>query len=109
MLSGALSGVYTVQGRRLLKDYSTVNFNFDGTSNVQKRNFAKVMDVDVLIDNAYIDSVIEALEGCRQKPVAWIGVAAYGSACLFGTYTSFKSVIQYPTQSAMSLQIQGTV
>ncbi|WP_413672257.1 hypothetical protein ACEN9H_23350 [Massilia cellulosiltytica] len=94
---------------REIKDYSTVNFNFDGTSNVQKRNFAKVMDVDVLIDNAYIDSVIEALENYRQKPVAWIGVAAYGSACLFGTYTSFKSVIQYPTQSAMNLQIQGTV
>jgi hypothetical protein len=94
---------------REIKDYSTVNFNFDGTSNVQKRNFAKVMDVDVLIDNTYIDSVIESLENYRQKPVAWIGAAAYGSACLFGTYTSFKSVIQYPTQSAMSLQIQGTV
>jgi len=94
---------------REIKDYSTVNFNFDGTSNVQKRNFAKVMDVDVLIDNTYIDSVIESLENYRQKPVAWIGTAAYGSACLFGTYTSFKSVIQYPTQSAMSLQIQGTV
>jgi len=94
---------------REIKDYSTVNFNFDGTSNVQKRNFAKIMDVDVLIDNAYIDSVIESLENYRQKPVAWIGAAAYGSACLFGTYTSFKSVISYPTQSAMNLQIQGTV
>lgn len=94
---------------REIKDYSTVNFNFDGTSNVVKRNFAKVMDVDLILDNDMIDSVIESLEGYRQKPVAWIGAAAYGSACLFGTYTSFKNVIQYPTQSAMSLQIQGTV
>jgi hypothetical protein len=94
---------------REIRDYSTVNFNFDGTSNVVKRNFAKVMDVDVLLDNDMIDSVIESLEGYRQKPVAWIGAAGYGSACLFGTYTSFKNVIQYPTQSAMNLQIQGTV
>jgi hypothetical protein len=94
---------------REIKDYSTVNFNFDGTSNVVKRNFAKIMDVDVLIDNVYIDSIIESLENYRQKPVAWIGAAAYGSACLYGTYTSFKNVIQYPTQSAMNLQIQGTV
>jgi hypothetical protein len=94
---------------REIKDYSTVNFNFDGTSNVVKRNFAKIMDVDVIIDNDMIDGVIESLEGYRQKPVAWIGTAAYGSACLYGTYTSFKNVIQYPTQSAMSLQIQGTV
>ncbi|WP_198116936.1 phage head spike fiber domain-containing protein [Massilia rhizosphaerae] len=94
---------------REIKDYSTVNFNFDGTSNVVKRNFAKIMDVDVILDNVYIDSVIESLENYRQKPVAWIGAAAYGSACLYGTYTSFKNVIQYPTVSAMNLQIQGTV
>lgn len=94
---------------REIKDYSTVNFNFDGTSNVVLRNFAKIMDVDLVIDNDQIDSVIEALEGYRQKPVAWIGTAIYGSACLFGTYTSFKNVIAYPTQSNMSLQIQGTV
>jgi len=94
---------------REIKDYSTVNFNFDGTSNVVKRNFAKIMDVDVVVDNDYVDSIIESLEGYRQKPVAWIGTAAYGSACLYGTYTSFKNVIQYPTQSVMNLQIQGTV
>lgn len=94
---------------REIKDYSTVNFNFDGTSNVIKRNFAKVMDVDLVIDNDQIDNVIETLESYRQKPVAWIGTALYGAACVFGTYTSFKNVIQYPTQSAMSLQIQGTV
>jgi hypothetical protein len=94
---------------REIKDYSTVNFNFDGTSNVVKRNYAKIMDVDVIIDNDQIDAVVEALEGYRQKPVAWIGAAAYGSTCLFGAYTSFKSVIAYPMQSTMNLQIQGTV
>lgn len=94
---------------REIKDYSTVNFNFDGTSNVVKRNFAKIMSVDVIIENDQIDTVIEELEEYRQKPLAWIGVAAYGSACLFGTYTSFKNVIQYPNESVMSLTIQGTV
>jgi hypothetical protein len=94
---------------REIKDYSTVNFNFDGTSNVVKRNFAKVMDVDVLVENQMIDSVLEWLEGYRQKPLAWIGSTAYGSACLYGTYTSFKNVIQYTNHSVMNLQIQGTV
>lgn len=94
---------------REIKDYSTVNFNFDGTSNVVKRNYAKIMDVDVIIENDQIDTVIEELEGYRQKPLAWIGVAAYGSACLYGAYTSFKNVIQYPNESVMSLTIQGTV
>jgi hypothetical protein len=92
-----------------LKDYSTINFNFDGTSNVMVRNFAKMLDVDVIIDNSRIAAVQRKLAALRQKPVAWIGAAMYGPACAFGRYSSFKGVIQYPTQSAMNLQIQGTV
>jgi hypothetical protein len=94
---------------REIKDYSTVNFNFDGTSNVIKRNFAKVMDVDVIIDNDQIDTVLEVLEGYRQKPLVWIGTALYGATCLYGPYVSFKAVVAYPTQSTMNLQIQATV
>jgi hypothetical protein len=94
---------------REIKDYSTVNFNFDGTSNVVKRNFAKIMNVDVIVSNDQIDSVIEQLETYRQKPLAWLGAAQYGHACMFGPYVSFKSVIAYPTESTMNLQIQATV
>jgi hypothetical protein len=94
---------------REIKDYSTVNFNFDGTSNVQKRNFAKVLSLDVVIENDQIDSAIETLENCRQTPLVWLGVEGLGHTCLFGPYTSFKSVLPYPTQSIMSLQIQATV
>jgi hypothetical protein len=93
---------------REIKDFSTVNFNFDGTSNVTKRGFAKVMSVDLVVKNDQIDTLIEELEAYRQKPVAWVE-PIYGSACLFGAYVSFKNVLQYPTESVMSLQIQGTV
>lgn len=94
---------------REIKDYSTINFNFDGTSNQQVRNFAKRMDADVVIDNDKIDGVIETLEAYRQKPVAWIGVKEFGSACLFGRYSAFKNVIENFPQSKMNLQIEGTV
>jgi hypothetical protein len=95
---------------REIKDYSTVNFNFDGTSNVELRNFAKILNIDVIVPNDQIDSVTEELENnYRQKPVAWIGAAGYGCACLFGPYVSFKTVIPYPTESAVNLQIQATV
>jgi hypothetical protein len=94
---------------REIKDYSTINFNFDGTTNLQKRNFAKRMDIDVVIDNEQIDYVIEALEGYRQKPVAWIGAKELGSACLFGRYSSFKNVVENFPESKMNLQIEGTV
>jgi trimeric autotransporter adhesin len=94
---------------REIRDFSTINFNFDGTSNQVIRNFAKRMDIDVLIANDQIDSVIENLEGYRQKPVAWIGAKEFGSACIFGRYSSFKNVIQNYPLSQMNLQIEGTV
>jgi hypothetical protein len=94
---------------REIRDFSTINFNFDGTSNQVIRNFAKRMDVDVSIRNDQIDSVIENLEGYRQKPVAWIGAQEFGSACVFGRYSSFKNVIQNNPLSDMNLQIEGTV
>jgi hypothetical protein len=94
---------------REIRDFSTLNFNFDGTSNEVIRNFAKRMDVDVAIDNDQIDSVIENLEAYRQKPVAWIGAKEFGSACVFGRYSSFKNVIQNKPLSQMNLQIEGTV
>lgn len=94
---------------REIKDYSTINFNFDGTSNQVVRNFAKRMDLDVSIDNSMIDYVIETLEGYRQKPVAWVGAKEFGSACVFGRCSAFKNVIESYPFSKMNLQIEGTV
>lgn len=94
---------------RGIKDWSTVQFNFDGTSDTTPRGYSKTMDLDVVLDNSQIDYVIDALEDLRQKPVAWIATDMYASAGIFGTYQDFKNVVESYPQSKMSLQIQGTV
>lgn len=92
-----------------IKDYSSSTFNFDGTSSTVVRGYAKRMSVDLVLDNAMIDSVQEQLAEFRQKPVAWLGATMYGSAIAFGKYSSFKNVIAGPSHSKMALQIEGTV
>lgn len=92
-----------------LQDYSTINFNMDGTSNVVPRNYAKKLSADVIIDNSRIAAVTRNLSRLHQKPVAWVGASMYGPACAYGRYESFKGVINYPTQSQMTLSILGTV
>ena len=95
---------------REIKDYSTTTFNFDGTSSTVVRGFAKLMDIDLIIGNDQIDTVVDQLESSfRQRPVVWIGAAAYGMACIFGTYQSFKAVIPYAVESTCNLQLQGSV
>jgi hypothetical protein len=92
-----------------IKDYSTTTFQFDGTSDTQLRGFSRRMSVDVEVDNDQKDVVEETLAQFRQKPVAWIGTVLWGSACLFGRYSSFKSVLPNVRKSKISLQIEGTV
>jgi hypothetical protein len=92
-----------------IKDYSTTTFQFDGTSDTQQRGFSRRMSLDVEVDNDQKDVVEETLAQFRQKPVAWIGTVLWGSACVFGRYSSFKSVLANVRKSKMSLQIEGTV
>lgn len=92
-----------------IKDYSSTTFEFDGTSTTVLRDFAKRMSVDVAINNEYIDTVQETLANYRQKPVVWVGTVLYGSAIVFGRYSSFKNIIQSQPESKMALAIDGTV
>jgi hypothetical protein len=92
-----------------IKDFSSSTFAFDGTSSTIQRGYAKVMSVDMMVENSQIDSVQQQLANFRQRPVVWVGAAMYGSAIIYGKYSSFKNVIAYPAHSIMSLNIQGTV
>ncbi len=92
-----------------IKDYSSTTFNFDGTSSSIVRGYAKRMSIDIVLDNDLIDAVQEQLADFRQKNVLWLGAVMYGSAIVFGKYSSFKNVIADVTYSKMNLQIEGTV
>jgi hypothetical protein len=94
---------------RGIKDWSTVQFNFDGTDDSTIRGFSKTMELDVIIDNSNIDYVTDTLEDLRQTPVAWVATDLYSSAGIFGKYQDFKNVVEGFPESKMSLQIQGTV
>ncbi len=92
-----------------IKDYSTVTFNADGSSNSVVRGYSKRMTVDVELDNTVIDTVQILLSNYRQKNVVWIGSVMYESTMMFGKFSSFKNVIAETTTSRMSLQIEGVV
>ncbi|WP_314435574.1 hypothetical protein [Massilia timonae] len=90
------------------KDFSSTTFKFDGTSKTQLRDFAKLMNVDVLIDNGEIDYIQRKLFQLRQRPIVWIG-GPYGATAVFGRYAGFDIVIPGLLKSDMSLQIEGSV
>jgi hypothetical protein len=92
-----------------IKDYSTTIFNADGTSETTLRGYAKRMSVDVVVDNDEKDAIENQLAAYRQVPVVWIATTLFETTTIYGTYSSFKTVIATLPQSRMSLQIEGKV
>lgn len=92
-----------------IKDYSTVQFNSDGTSTTILRGYAKRMSCDLLVENDVKDSIENQLAGYRQTPVVWIASSKYETTMIYGKYSSFKTVIETFPRSRMSLQIEGMV
>jgi hypothetical protein len=92
-----------------IKDYSTTIFNSDGTSETTKRGYAKRMSVDVVVDNNEKDAIENQLASYRQAPMVWIASTRFETTTIYGTYSSFKTVIDTFPKSRMSLQIEGTV
>lgn len=92
-----------------IKDYSTVRFNTDGTSETTERGSSKRMTLDITLPNTDIDWVQNLLTNYKQTNLVWLGATDYESTCIYGRYSSFKNIIPYPTQSKMALQIEGAV
>ncbi len=94
-----------------IKDYSTVRFNTDGTSETTERGYSKRMTLDIDLPNTDIDWVQNMLATYKQTNVVWLGVTdtVLESTCIFGRYSSFKNIIQYFSKSKMALQIEGAV
>jgi hypothetical protein len=92
-----------------IKDYSTTQFNFDGSSTTVERGFVKRMSADVVLNNDIIDSVYNTLSQFRQRNVVWIGGTQYESSIVYGKFSSFKNIIADVSYSKMSLQIDGVI
>jgi hypothetical protein len=92
-----------------VKDYSTTNFNADGSSVTVKRGHSKRMSVDIEMRKEDVEYAEEQLLRYRQKTVVWVGAAFRGDVILCGKYSSLKKVMESFPLSKMSLQIEGVI
>ena len=92
-----------------IKDFSETSFQFDGTSTTKKRNWAKRISADIVVDSNQVEAVYEELARLRQKPLVWVGSLKYGLSIAFGRYSGIKPVIKGEKRWDMSAQIEGTV
>jgi len=90
-------------------DYSKKETDEFGYVDVIERRFTKTLSCDVEIPNVQLTQVFKLLSTVRATPVVWVGSdeALFDSTILYGFYKNFDIVIEGPTHSMCSLEIES--
>jgi hypothetical protein len=60
-----------------------------------------------MVPNGDMAAVFRVLSEIRATPVAWIGSEDFSPTLIFGWARDWSEEIRYPTQSLLSLEIEG--
>lgn len=90
-------------------DYSRKETDQFGTTTFVKRAFSKRVSSSVIVENGSLNSIFTLLSSLRATPCLWLGTGfeQYGPLNVFGYYKDFSIDIAYPTQSLVSIDIEG--
>lgn len=90
-----------------IQDYSRKETDDFGNKSVVERSYSKRASFKLVADNGVIDGVFRLLSQHRAKPVMWIGSDLYGMTSIYGFARDWAVDIAFPTQSYISLDIEG--
>lgn len=90
-----------------IRDYSVkINDEFGNTTLVE-RKFKKTMSVTSEIDAAAQDGLMSNLAELRATPCVYLGADKFTSSYIYGFFSDFYVVAQYPTKSIINIEIEG--
>lgn len=92
-----------------ITDYSRKTTDDFGNATLVERPYAKRISYNTMVPNGDIDGVFNALTDVRATPSVWIGVTDYGMTSTYGWPRDWGITISYPTQSLLSLEIEGLI
>lgn len=92
-----------------IKDYSVKEVDQFGITQLVQRAFSRRMEATVFVDNGAFNKVYKLLSELRATPCVYIGSQddRFNPTIIYGYYRDFSTVIQYPTMSMCSIEIEG--
>lgn len=90
-----------------ITDYSKKEVDEFGYYTIIVRDFAKVADLKVAVDEIRIDSITEILSDLRATPVLFVGVENYRATWVYGFMKEWKWNLAGPNESYLLLYIEG--
>lgn len=98
----------TQYGARLgIDDFSRKETDDFGVSTLLRRTFRRRGDYSVTITNDALDGIYTLLSDLRATPLIWIPTDSFGATLLYGWYREFATEITYPTESLVTLSLEG--
>lgn len=88
-------------------DYSRKTTDEFGNYTIVRRNFSRRGSFRCRIPKAAVDGVFKTLADYRTTPVVYLASADYGATLIFGFFRDFTIEIDYPTESLVSIEIEG--
>ncbi len=92
-----------------IMDYSRKDTDDFGNYIIVERAFSKRADLSVLIENSDLDKLFRLLSALRATPAVYVASSAYDSTVIFGFSRDWSTVISYPENSELSIQIEGLI
>jgi len=93
-------------------NYSTITPDVWGNLEVVERSYSNKVNVEMVIANSIIQSVLEFFEDYRAIPVVWIPTetdSISGPLLTYGYYQRATTVFSYPTYSVINVELIGMV
>jgi hypothetical protein len=90
-----------------IQDYSVKARDSFGNYFVVERAFNRRVSMQVLVENASVDALVNILAAYRAVPVVYIGDDGFGSSIVFGFYKDFGITIAYPSVSLCNIELEG--
>jgi hypothetical protein len=92
-----------------INDFSKKDTDDFGNVHLVERAYNKRWSFEPLVEKHQVDPLFRILAQYRATPIVWIGAEEYSSTIIFGWARSWNVAIAYPTQSLLSLEIEGLI
>ena len=96
-----------------MQDFSKKTTDEDGKTKVTEGYWSKRASWNLWVDNIKLDSVYKVLVSLRGTPTAWVGnnegETSFESMVIFGLFRDFNIVVEGPSHSWCSLEIEGLI
>lgn len=90
-------------------DFSVKQRDSFGNTTVVERGFSRRTDINVWVENTFVDEIVNILSELRATPAVYEGSNQFGSSLVYGFYRDFDVVVEMPSNSLLDITIEGLI